>query len=191
MHADVIRALEMVLTLEGISMSDLDVHGVGFDLEHLRHDHFEALQGYVMTEPVQLAATGIDVDVTPIKHHRLQPYAQVYFSEATLLARCHGQFADFLAASSAGWLAACARPDEGASLIARLMTDSEGIDDRREMERQQRQSLDRLIPLVLGELPIERIGAIESAQWKRNLESYLEFGVIDRPVCVTDVVFDL
>ena len=191
MHADGIRALEIVLTLEGISTSDLVVDEVGFDLEHLRQGRFDALQGYAMTEPVQLAAMGVGVDVTPVKHLQLNPYAQVYFSETMLLARYRQKFADFLAASSAGWLAVCARPEEGAGVVSRLMTENIGMGDRRGTEREQRRSLERLIPFVLGELPVERVGGIETGQWKRNLDSYFEFDVIDRRLDVADVVFDL
>ncbi len=111
MHTDGIRALEIVLTLEGFAMGYLDVHEVGFDLEHLIQGRFDALQGYSMTEPVQLETLGVDVDVLPIRHLRLQPYAQTYVSETTLLSEHQGRFADFLAASNAGWLAVCARPD--------------------------------------------------------------------------------
>ena len=191
MHADGIRVLEMVLTLEGMSASELAIHEVGFDLEHLRRDLVDALQGYLMTEPVQLAAMGVDVDVTPITHLQLKPYAQVYFSEATLLAQHRERFADFLAASSAGWLAVCARPDDAAALVTRLMTENVGVTDTQGTEREQRRSLDRVIPLVLGKLPVARIGSIETGQWKRNLETYFEFGVIDRRLSVTDVAFEL
>ncbi len=188
MHADGIRALELVLALEGIPASDLDLEEVGFDLEHLRQDRFDALQGYTMTEPVQLAALGVDVDVTPVKHRKLKPYAQTYFSATTLLAGHGEQFADFLTASSDGWLAASAQPDDAAGVISQLM-DGPSQDVAR--RRAQRRSLDRLVPLVAGHLPVERIGSVEIGQWKRNLDTYFEFDLINRRLGVEDVVFDL
>lgn len=188
MHADGIRALELVLALEGIPACALDLEEVGFDLEHLRQDRFDALQGYTMTEPVQLADLGVDVDVTPIKHRRLKPYAQTYFSETTLLARHREQFADFLTASSEGWLAACAEPDEAATIVSQLMDgSSQGV----EQHRAQRRSLDRLVPLVAGHLPVEQIGSVEIGQWQRNLETYFEFDLISRRLSAEDVVFEL
>ncbi len=186
MHTDGIRALEVVLALEGIPTGDLDLQEVGFDLEHLRQDRFDALQGYTMTEPVQLAALGVDVDVMPVKHRRLKPYAQTYFSETKLLTRHPEQFADFLAASTAGWLAACAQPDEASVLVSRLMNGQSQAG-----EREQRRSLDRLIPLVFGDLPVEQIGLIQNEQWQRNLDTYCEFDLIGRHLDVGDVVFAL
>jgi NitT/TauT family transport system substrate-binding protein len=191
MHADGIRALELVLALEGISPDELDLHEVGFDLEHLRGGRFDALQGYTMTEPVQLSSLGIDVDVLPVKHRMLKPYAQTYFSATTLLSSRSGPFRDFLAASSAGWLAACAHPDEAAVLVSRLMHDGQPNGVLREARRDQRRSLDRILPLVLGDLPAERIGSVDVEQWSRNLATYFEFGLIPRPLGVEDVAFEL
>jgi NitT/TauT family transport system substrate-binding protein len=188
MHADGIRALELVLALEGIPTSDLDLVEVGFDLDHLRLDRFDALQGYTMTEPVQLAALGLEVDVTPVKHRKLKPYAQTYFSESKLLAGRHEQFADFLTASSAGWLAVCARPDEAAAVVSQLM---HGPSQDVEQRRVQRRSLERLIPLVAGHLPVEQMGSVEIGQWKRNLDTYFEFDLIGRRLTTDDLVFEL
>ncbi len=183
MHPDGIRALEIVLALEGISVADVDIHEVGFDLDHIRHDRFDAVQGYTMTEPVQLAVSGVAVDVLSIKHPRLLPYAQVYFSERTLMTNNRRAFESFLSASNAGWLSVCAEPDRAAALIAEML----GAPTQ---QTEQRQMLERLIPLVLGGRQANQIGAIDLEQWQRNLETYANFGLIDRPMNVHDVVFD-
>ncbi len=190
MHTDGIRALEMVLALEGIPAGELDLHEVGFDLEHLLNDRYDALQGYVMTEPVQLSALGIEVDVLPVKHRRMRPIAQTYFSATTLLSLHSKVFADFLAASSHGWSAACAQPEEAAALISRLVGSVNPADENPYVQRDQRQSLERLIPLVAGDLPAECIGSVEREQWNRNLETYFEFGLISRRLGVDDVVYE-
>lgn len=190
MHTDGIRALEIVLALEEIPAGELDLREVGFDLEHLRGDRFDALQGYAMTEPVQLSALGIEVDVLPIKHRRLNPFAQTYFSATELLSSRKSVFVDFLAASSAGWSAACSRPDEAAELVSRLIRNSPA-DEHRGAPGDQRRSLDRLIPLVIGDLPSDEIGSVDIAQWNRNLETYVEFGLISRRLVVEDVVVEL
>lgn len=198
MHTDGIRALEMVLALEGIPVGELDLHEVGFDLEHLRSNRFDALQGYTMTEPVQLSASGIEVDILPVRHRRLKPFAQTYFSAAALLSSRRAVFADFLAASSDGWSAACTRPEEAAALISRLMGPIVGAEDERtardghpHVEGDHRRSLDRLIPLVVGDLPADEIGSIDVEQWKRNLTTYFEFGLIRRNLGIEDVVCEL
>lgn len=184
MHPDGIRALEIILALEGIRLSELTIHEVGFDLEHLRQDRFDALQGYTMTEPVQLARLGLKVATLPIEHPRLKPYAQVYFSERHLLRNRPAELAAFLAASNAGWLSVCADPDSAARLIAEMMGTPTKAAEQREM-------LERVIPLVTGGRPIEQIGTIEPTQWRRNLDTYTEFGLVDRPVDFDEIVFDI
>jgi NitT/TauT family transport system substrate-binding protein len=184
MHADGIRALEIVLALEGIPIADVEIHEVGFDLDHLQHDRFDALQGYTMTEPVQLAALGVGVDVLPVKHPRLKPYAQVYFSERTLMINNGSVFERFLSASNAGWLAVCSDPDSTAALVARMMGDPTQVSE-------QRQMLERLIPLVVDTRGDEKVGTIDTEQWRRNLETYVDFGLIDEPIDLHDVVFDV
>jgi NitT/TauT family transport system substrate-binding protein len=183
MHPDGIRALEIVLALEDIPVADVDIHEVGFDLDHLRHDQFDALQGYTMTEPVQFAALGLAVDVLPIKHARLQPYAQVYFSERTLMINNGSVFERFLSASNAGWLAVCSDPDSAAVLVAQTMGDPTQVSE-------QRQMLERLIPLVTGGRSVNQIGSIEIEQLRRNIETYVDFGLIDQPIDVHNMVFE-
>jgi NitT/TauT family transport system substrate-binding protein len=183
MHADGIRALQIVLALEGISVADLDLQEVGFDLEHLRSGRFDGLQGYVMTEPVQLGTVGLDVYVLPIKHHRLHPYSQVYFAEQTLLQGYGALYADFLAASSAGWRAACS--DSVAA--SELLTKNTG---GQSTQAEQRLMLDRVSELV-NHQAAQRITGSEAEQWQRNLQSYVDFGLTDRKIEFHEVVFEL
>lgn len=181
MHHDGIRALEIVLALEGIPASGLDISEVGFDLQQLVDGRFDAVQGYTMTEPVQLAALGVEVEVLPILHSRLKPYAQIYFSERALITQDPSVFERFLRASTAGWLSVCAEPDRAAAVVARAMTAANQTEQSRMMER--------LIPVVTGGRPADQVGAIESAQWRRNLDTYAEFGLIDRSLELHEVVF--
>jgi ABC-type nitrate/sulfonate/bicarbonate transport system substrate-binding protein len=120
----------------------------------------------------------------PVKHRSLNPYAQVYFSERTLIMKNRPVFANFLAACNAGWLSVCANPHQAARLIAQAMVTPGNADE-------QQQMLERVIPLVTGGQPADRIGTIEPVQWRRNLRTYAQFGLIDRPVDLHDVVVDL
>lgn len=180
-HSDGNRAFEMVLALEGIAQSDIEVHEVTFDLEHLRQNRFDALQGYLMTEPIQLAALGIEVDVLPISHPRLHPYAQVFFASTQTIASERDVLARFLIASLEGWRAVLTHADESAHIIAQMMGDPTQVQEQRRM-------LDRLLPLVAGSLPIHQIGTLITEQWQRNLETYFQFGLVDKPLGLTDVL---
>jgi NitT/TauT family transport system substrate-binding protein len=191
MHADGIRVLEMVLALEGIAVDEIDLHEVGYDLEHLVSDGFDALQGYVMTEPLQLAAMGVLVNVLPIRHHRLLPYAQVYFADRSALQQQPNVFADFLAASSAGWNAVCEDPSAASRMLAQVISQSSAVNPGQiepPLQAEQRAMLDRLIPLVEGDRQ-RRIGQIDEDQWRRNLATYAEFGLINGTLELDQVVF--
>jgi NitT/TauT family transport system substrate-binding protein len=183
MHEDGIRALEIVLALEGMRVDEVDIHEVGFDLDHLRSQRFDALQGYLMSEPVQLANLGFAVETLAMKHPQLLPYAQVYVAGRSFLEHESEAFAAFLAASSAGWSAVCEQPDEAAHLLARVWGDPL-------QATEQRQMLERIIPLVAGESG-EAIGTLNAEQWERNLATYFEFGLIDRPIEFHEVARDL
>lgn len=184
MHADGIRALELVLALEEVSVSEIDICEVGFDLEHLRRGRVDALQGYVMTEPIQLGALGFPVDLLPIEHPLLRPFSQVYFANREVLDRHADVLESFLTTSSAGWRAVCNNPEAAARLLADVLGD-------RSQEAAQRRMIERLIPLIVGHDGSWEVGAIDAAQWQQNLASYLKLGMISRPVRLDQVVFQL
>ena len=72
--------------------------------------------------------------------------------------------------------------DEAALIIATLLGDVS-------CAPQQRHMLDRLLPLVTGDLPMARVGALNVPQWQRNLATYAEFGLINQPLA-THAVLD-
>jgi NitT/TauT family transport system substrate-binding protein len=181
MHNDGNRALQMVLALEGIALDDVHVVEVSFALDHLSAGRCDALQGYAMTEPIELEAMGEAVDVLPVSHERLQPYAQAYFASNAVIASHGDVLQKFLAASHAGWRAVLANPDQAARIIADMMGDPA-------QAQQQRKMLERLLPLVAGDLPEKQIGTLVHAQWQRNLATYYEHGLIDRPLALHDVL---
>ena len=77
MHSDGIRILEAMLDLHGISRSDLDLFEVTHDLDNLLERRFDAVQGYAVSEPLELAARGLNVSTFTLRHPDLHPYAQV------------------------------------------------------------------------------------------------------------------
>jgi NitT/TauT family transport system substrate-binding protein len=180
-HADGNRALAMVVSLEGIAADELDVTEVEFDLGYITDNRLDVLQGYEMTEPVQLAALGIAVDTLPIRHHRLHPFAQTYFTSSSTAQNSAGVLRSLLDASNAGWTAVLDYPDEAASMLAKVMGDTSFTGEQREM-------LSRVAPLVAGGLARDQIGTVNGEQWERNLTTYAEFGLIDPLVAISDVI---
>ena len=103
MHCDGIRILEGILDLHGISRSDLELVEVTHDLDNLLARRFDAVQGYSVAEPLELAARGLTVSTFALRHRMLHPYAQVIFAPDPLLATDRQSYERFLAASFAGW----------------------------------------------------------------------------------------
>jgi NitT/TauT family transport system substrate-binding protein len=181
MHADGNRALEIVLALEGIAPHEIAIHEVGFDLEHLGQDRVDAQQGYAMTEPIQLAGLGLDVDMLAVKHPHFQPYAQAYVATTAMIETHADVLRAFLRASHDGWRAVLADPDQAANIIAEALGD-------RARANEQRKMLDRLLPLVAGALPHSQIGAIALGQWQRNLATYAAHGLVDPALTLADLI---
>ena len=74
--------------------------------------------------------------------------------------------------------------------MSRLMNDKSPLREQRSSDDEQRRSLDRVIPLVVGVLPIEQSVSIDNWQWERNLETYFAFGRTHRRVGLDEVVFE-
>lgn len=182
MHYDGIRIMEMVLALEGIARDDVAIDEVAFDLSHL--DRYDAVQGYAMTEPIDLAMHGVDVDLLPVQHPEIKPYAQVMFTTQDALGRGGSLLRPVIDATNHGWQAAVADPDAAARVVAERM-------GRPDAFAAQRRMMDPLRDLVhgapngAGPAPA---GQLDLAQWRRNLVTYHRFGVIRRPLTVEEVV---
>ena len=182
MHYDGIRIMEMVLALEGIPRDDVAIDEVAFDLSHL--DRYDAVQGYAMTEPIDLAAHGVDVELIPVQHPEIKPYAQVMFTTTAALGRHGALLRRVVEATDRGWAAAVADPDTAAQVAADRM-------GRSDVVAAQRRMMDALHDLVhgasngAGSAPA---GQLDLDQWRRNLVTYHRFGVISRSLTLEEVV---
>ena len=181
MHADGIRILEIVLAMEGIAQSELQLAEHPFSLDYILKDEFDAVQGYAMTEPIELATLGVDLHLISVQHHRLKPYAQVFFAHQRCIEEHAAILRNFLCTSCEGWRQAMTHLDEAAHVIV-------GMSQTPADYTQQRHMLDALLPLAKGQIGLERFGQFNIGQWQRNLDAYAEFGMIPKPLVVADVV---
>lgn len=183
MHADGIRILEAVLQLEGIDRTSVDITEVAFDLDNLAQDRFDAVQGYAMAEPIELAHMGIDVQLIPVRHRRLHPYAQVFFASGECIRRAPSILHSFLDASFAGWRQAMTNLDEAASLVA---SQAGGAADY----ATERQVVATMPTYVAGADGLDPFGMMDMERWAQNLESYARHGVTPRQMTVAEIVDD-
>ena len=181
MHADGIRILDAVLALAGIDRATIDLHEVNFDIANLVDDRYDAVQGYAMTEPIELAEQGIDVCLVPVRHPLLHAYAQVIFTSEECIAQAPEALRAFLAASFAGWREAMLHRDEAAEIVAEMAGAEASVATERHV-------LDALSSFVSGEIGMERFGVMDLARWQRNLDAYARFEITPRRMTVAEVV---
>ena len=181
MHADGIRILEAVLALEGIDRTTIDLTEVTYDLDNLATDRFDAVQGYAMSEPLELAALGFAIELIPVRHYHLHPYAQIFFASEEVIAQAPATLRAFLAASFEGWRQAMAQREEAARVVVKL---AQGMADL----TTERQIVETLATYVSGEIGLERFGQLDLGRWQRNLDTYAKLGLTPRRLTVAQVV---
>ena len=185
MHCDGIRILEGMLDLHGIARGDLELVEVIHDLDNLLKDRFDAVQGYAVSEPLELAARGLSVSTLTLRHSKLHPYAQVIFAPDALLAAHRQLYERFLRASFAGWRACLEDLDQAAVSIRRVGMPTQ--DPERELE-----ALRLVRQLVTGESGAASLGGIDRNRWALNLRAYRNLGIVppETPLsCALDTSF--
>ncbi|MDE0305744.1 MAG: ABC transporter substrate-binding protein [Albidovulum sp.] len=185
MHCDGIRILEGMLELHGIGRKELSLFEVTHDLDNLLERRFDAVQGYAVAEPLELAAKGVSVSTFSLRHPKLHPYAQVVFAPDEALAAHRQTYEQFLRASFAGWCACLENFDRAAASIRRVGAPME--DPEREIT-----ALRLVHQLVAGGDGAERIGFIDHERWAENLRAYCGLGIIPPdtpPTCALDTSF--
>lgn len=181
MHADGIRILEAVLALAGIDRAAIDLTEVTYDLDNLAQDRFDAVQGYAMSEPLELAVLGYDLHLIPVRHYHLHPYAQVFFAGDSIIRREPAILQAFLAASFAGWRQAMAHREEAAQIVVNLAQDRAHIST-------ERQIVETLAAYVSDDVALTRFGTLDLGRWQRNLDTYAKLGLTPRRLTVAEVV---
>ena len=170
MHCDGIRILEALLDLEGIPLNALEIAEVTHDLGNLTSGKWDAVQGYAVAEPLELASRGIAVDCLTLRSPRLHPYAQVIFADRSEVAANFDVFAAFLRATFEGWTA-CLNDLPGAAAAIKAVG-APMADPTREAE-----ALARVRSLVRGE-GAGRLGALDRQRWADNVAAYAAVGII-------------
>ena len=181
MHCDGLRILEGVLALEGIDQSEIHIEEQPFELDRLLKSDFDAVQGYAMTEPLELKAMGVDVRTIAVRHHRLHPYAQVFFAAQSIIETRQTHMESFLRTSFEGWRQAMQHRDDAARTVTRLA----GAGTDADMERH---IIDTIQSFLAGPVGMDCYGMLDLERWEQNLETYARFGIVPRRMTVAETI---
>ncbi|MEM7023854.1 MAG: ABC transporter substrate-binding protein [Pseudomonadota bacterium] len=181
LHCDGVNIFRALLELNGLDESDLTLCEVTHDLDNLYADRFDAVQGYAVAEPLELARRGLATRVIPLRHHELHPFAQMIFAADDVVARHEVVVQRFVRATLQGWRAVADHIDEAAAVTVAVSGRSADID-------LERATIEAIVPLVLGDAGPEHIGRIDAERFARNLRSYQRHGIIDRPMDLREVL---
>ncbi|MEM7116947.1 MAG: ABC transporter substrate-binding protein [Chloroflexota bacterium] len=181
MHADGIHLLRTVLTLHGIDPQTVDATVGGWTLHDLVNGRFDAVQGYTITEPAELQALGLDPHLIPVRHHQLHPYAQMMFATTDCIERHQDVLQRFMDATFEGWRQAMMQREEAAALVVAVSTEQPN-------PIVNRQILDAMLPILTGDVGLERLGYLDPDRWQRNLDTYHQFGMVDKVATFNDIV---
>lgn len=183
MQPDGNRILEAVLALEGIDHKAISVTESAYDLGRLTSRRFDAIQGYAMSEPIELTHLGFATRVIPIRHTQLHPYSQVFFSTDDVIQQQPDTLSRFLQASFAGWRQAMTHQDEAAQIVVDMMGESGQLDTEREMIRV-------MTPYVIGDVGLDQFGYLDPQRWERNLATYARIGILSAPLRLDQIIHD-
>jgi len=173
MYCDGIRILESLLEADGISRDALEIGEVTHDLGNLTSGRWDAVQGYAVSEPLELAMRGVTVDTLTLRSPALHPYAQVIFAADGAFAAARELYRTMLAATYQGWDAAIRDPAGAAAAIRAVgmpMADA----------AREQQALARVGQLVRGEA-VDRargLGVIDPERWASNVAAYIRAGIV-------------
>lgn len=163
-HGDGHEALDAVLQRAGMSRSQLTVTEAGYGNGPLLDGTFDAKQGYLIDEFIDLQVQGHDVVALPFGAHGYAAYSQVYFVSEATLAKHRAAVVKFIAACNRGWAFAGADVPGTAKFVVEKHAPKLGLE-------YQTRSLAAILPLLTNESP--RMAVMTPETWLRNAGAFL------------------
>jgi ABC-type nitrate/sulfonate/bicarbonate transport system substrate-binding protein len=163
-HGDGHEALDAVLQRAGMNRSQLTVTEAAYGNAPLLDGTYDAKQGYLVDELIQLQVEGHDVVALPFGAHGYAAYSQVYFVSEATLAKHRAALVKFIAANNRGWRDAATDIPGTAKFVV------EKHEPQLELEYQTR-SLSAIIPILTVESP--QMGVTTPETWLKNAGAFL------------------
>jgi len=163
-HGDGHEALDAVLQRAGINRSQLTVTEAAYGNAALLDGTYDAKQGYLVDELIQLQVEGHDVVALPFGANGYAAYSQVYFVSEATLAKHRAAIVKLIAASNRGWRMAIADIPATAKFVV------EKHEPQLNLEYQTR-SLTAIAPILTVETPLMGVSTPET--WLKNAGAFL------------------
>lgn len=181
-HGDGATALQIALSQAGLSRTEVEVVDVGFNYDELlQSGDFDAIQCFVIVEPLELAAKGFELTVIPAYESGYLVYSQVLATTEQLIASEPDALTRFLKVSFDGWRQAIQTPQAVGQLIAQhYLPEADPV--------LQQQMLVAMQPILCGEVGLERLGWMEIRRWQQSIDYLLAEGIITQPLPAAEVM---
>lgn len=181
-HQDGEMALDIALTHFGLSRAEVETVEFGLDYaEVLRSGQCDAIQGFVITEPLELEEMGLELEVIPAYEWSYEAYAQVLVTTEHLLATEPDALRQFLQITYDGWRRALQNPAEtGRIIVTHYLSEAN-------LEVELRILL-ALRPFLEGKVGQARLGWMEQSRWERTINDLFHYGVLDKRLTAAEVM---
>ena len=166
-----------ILRTAGLTLNDIEVHPLGFDLTPLLNGEVDVWAGYLTEQVARLEAEGYELNVILAYDYGAFIYSDILFTTNNLVQENPDLVHRFVNATMRGWEYALAHPDE--AVAATLAIDP--ALDRASIEREMAAS----IPLI--DAGQSNLGFMDETIWQTTETIMLENGLIDSPVDLTTI----
>lgn len=171
--------LDVIFAHAGVATPKFRWKKVGFKMEEFLADEVDAVQGYSVSELVQLRRGGLEVNALTLADHGWVDYAQVLFTSERFLQRNPAAIGKFLAVTFRGWRAALADvPGTARMIVEKYAPD---LDPAFEED-----SLRQIAPLLTKESP--RMGTMRPETWDAIFTMFRTYHLAEPPARVEDLV---
>lgn len=181
-HKDGEVALDIALAHFDMSRDDLEVVELGFDYANaLRSGRCDAIQGFVITEPTELEASGLEIQTMPAYEWSYEAYAQVLGTTERFMATNSAEIVRFLRVTFDGWRQALRDPEE----ISRIIATHYLSDTKPDLEVR---TLMALRPFLVGQVGPDKLGSMEIKRWQRSIDYLVVRKLIDQRLPAEEVM---
>jgi NitT/TauT family transport system substrate-binding protein len=181
-HGDGITALKIALHQFGVHQGDVAIVEAGYNWgELLASGEFDAIQCYVMAEPIYLAQQGFELNVIRAYEWGYQVYAQVIATTERLIAAEPDALARFLKITFDGWRQALTNPAKAAQVIALHYLPETNATAEEEM-------LIASSAILEGDVGLSKLGWMTHERWAKSIGYLTSHRLIAQPLRSEDVM---